>query len=596
MKLKSPSLWLGVLTIGVVLYFVLADFTRTAPGPLSRVHGRESALQGFGSCDQCHGGWFHDMRESCLKCHDTVAQQLGRSEGLHGHLGNDRTANCAMCHGEHHGEDFAVTNQQSFALADVAEPQQFDHGIVGFDMGGRHLQLACTSCHLHADTPLLPLGQQRYLGLQSDCAGCHVDAHQGRMRMGCAECHGQDSFGLLAPTHHDKVLPLLGGHGGLSCDACHQDGTDHSLDAIGQRPQAPARQCQDCHESPHAQPFVVANSKLLALPPRQGCVGCHRPEHDSFRDDRLQLTAAQHQGSGFALAPPHDQQRCSDCHAPEFQFALRYPGRDADTCGSCHEDVHRGQFDASPVGERGCLGCHNRLHFAPPAFGVLQHERTAFPLTGRHQDTDCRRCHVRPDAAAPRRFHGTRSHCADCHQDVHAGRFVTAMPGSSAPAASSCAECHDPRGFERLPPGGFDHARWTGFGLAGKHAKADCEACHPALPEPDRAGRTWTAAKGTTCASCHQDHHLGQFEVAGRTDCQRCHKTAERFADLSFRHDLDSRFPLGEPHDQLACSACHKPVRIGAIDTVRYRPIPYQCTDCHGAQSDPLHRPRVRRQ
>ena len=686
MNWRSPSLWIGTIAIALVFAYVLSDFARTAPGPLSAVHGQVAALQGFGSCNQCHGGWFRSMQQSCLKCHEAVAQQLHDQRGLHGQLGQERTASCELCHGEHHGEEFAVTNPQSFALAGVADVAQFDHALVGSDITGRHLQLACTACHLLAGRQPLPEGESRYLGLSRDCAGCHEDVHRGQMQLDCAACHGQDSFHLLQAEDHDKVLPLLGGHGGLSCNACHADGKGHDFDRVGGKAPPPPRLCRDCHQSPHRQAFVAASSRQLHLAEPRSCGGCHLPEHREFAAAGPLLTPAMHESSGFALAAPHDQAKCADCHAAAAPFAQRYPGRDADTCGSCHRDVHQGQFAASEVGRQGCLGCHDRLRFEPPAFGQQQHDRTAFPLQGRHRDVDCKRCHLRPDDSSPRQFRGTNQRCADCHEDVHAARFVAAMPGDTA-VAEGCERCHTTAGFDRLPADGFDHARWTGFALRGAHAQSKCEACHPRSTEPDaqhrrfgrvadhfgaftgcvtchrdphqqafdrpglpkrldgrdsclrchvetsfRAldhgfdherwtgfvlagkhaaidcetchapllpaaedGRTWARAAGTTCADCHQDPHAHQFETNGTTDCRRCHKTAERFADLAFRHDLDSRFPLGEPHRKLACTACHKPVRDGDVDVVRYRPIPFQCADCHGGQNDPLHRTRVRR-
>ena len=86
------------------------------------------------------------------------------------------------------------------------------------------------------------------------------------------------------------------------------------------------------------------------------------------------------------------------------------------------------------------------------------------------------------------------------------------------------------------------------------------------------------------------DPHGGQFHGAGTVDCARCHRTAATFGDLAFRHDLDSRFRLGEAHEDLACSACHKPERIGNVKLVRYRPLGRQCADCHGEAQDPLRR------
>jgi hypothetical protein len=87
--------------------------------------------------------------------------------------------------------------------------------------------------------------------------------------------------------------------------------------------------------------------------------------------------------------------------------------------------------------------------------------------------------------------------------------------------------------------------------------------------------------------------------VKGRTDCARCHWTTA-FTRLRFDHDRDSRFPLGEMHDDLACSACHKPVQKGADAVgkavVRFRPLARKCVDCHGAPVNPFRRRKGSRQ
>ena len=119
-----------------------------------------------------------------------------------------------------------------------------------------------------------------------------------------------------------------------------------------------------------------------------------------------------------------------------------------------------------------------------------------------------------------------------------------------------------------------------------------CSGCHTPLQTPDQHGRTWARSRGSFCADCHEDPHAGQFRIDNRTDCERCHRSAVSFLDLSFRHDLDSRFRLGDAHSKLACSECHKPVEVGAAMVIRYRPLERECVSCHGAHDNPLRRRR----
>jgi hypothetical protein len=163
-------------------------------------------------------------------------------------------------------------------------------------------------------------------------------------------------------------------------------------------------------------------------------------------------------------------------------------------------------------------------------------------------------------------FHGTATECASCHVDPHGGRF-------DAVGREGCAHCHDERAFAPVT-GAFDHARWTGFDLAGAHRGVACAMCHRE-PSPARLG----AVPGTTCASCHVDPHAGQFATAGGTDCRRCHDAAA-WTPPRFDH-AESRFPLDDVHGRLACGACHKPYAVPGGSIVRYKPLGTTCGDCH---------------
>jgi hypothetical protein len=104
------------------------------------------------------------------------------------------------------------------------------------------------------------------------------------------------------------------------------------------------------------------------------------------------------------------------------------------------------------------------------------------------------------------------------------------------------------------------------------------------LPQADAEGRTWQGAAGRACADCHRDPHAGQFVRLGTTDCSRCHKSQTSFGTVTFRHNLDSRFPLGEQHAKLPCASCHRPESIGGCETIRYKPLPTDCVGCHGRE------------
>ena len=598
MRVKSVHFWIAVLSLAVVVGMAVVDLRRTSPGPLSRVHARVEALDGGSSCRDCHGGFFSGMTDSCLECHEPIAKQLEEHAGLHGTI-EDRTlaSRCSSCHSEHHGESFAVVNRQSFALAGVADPEQFDHERVGWRMDGAHLDLDCAECHGNARKPVLAEGERRFLGLAQDCASCHEDPHEGRMKVGCTSCHGQATWQGMNAVGHEEHLWLVGGHGDLDCRTCHAQDTARALEAMEKDgPSLAPRTCVGCHDSPHAPTFVQANVTSFPGLSDDACIVCHAAEHESFRDERLVLAPSQHAASGFALAEPHDEVKCEQCHAPEGSFAARHPGRSADACSRCHADVHAGQFREGPFSSGDCLACHERLRWTPPAFGVAEHARADFALTGAHETTECRQCHEDPpDERYARLFRGHPSQCEDCHADVHGAPFAPQMAIATQLAEGECARCHDTTKFSNVDREHFDHAAWAGFALDGAHAQAACESCHVPRAEPDIDHRAFGRVEEhfetfTGCVSCHADPHEGRFdapdlptEVDGRRDCARCHETVSfRTLWKGFDHGRWTGFELRQGHARARCSDCHTPrATLGAFGRSWEPALGTQCADCH---------------
>ena len=446
MKVEKHQILIAVLSTAVVLYLVAgAVGHRTSPGELAVVHARIPELAGNRGCAECHGGWTKSMTGACLECHGMIEAQMQAGTGLHGALDEDARS-CALCHSDHHGSGFSIVNRRSFALAGVADPDAFDHQLVGFAMAGRHLELDCTECHEYANEPILPEGSYRYLGLEPSCATCHEDPHRGEMSLSCTSCHDQVAFDPPIVPDHDRYLPLDGGHAGLSCRTCHEEGSPHALESIGQLGRRiQPRTCLDCHASPHTESFLhsvtrvvtkkavtedtpdaaasVARAATTARTPGS-CDTCHRAEHTSFRDERIEMTPELHACSGFLLDAPHAGLACLDCH-PDYtdEFERRYPGRGATECRRCHEDPHKGEFDRGPFAGQECTACHDHASFEPHAFGIEEHALTAMALTGSHASTDCDGCHGEAVEGGPRAFRGTPTDCEACHADAHLGFF-----------------------------------------------------------------------------------------------------------------------------------------------------------------------------
>ncbi len=597
---KAGRLLIAMLSAVAVVSLVLLDLADPSPGPITTVHAQLADLSDGRACDLCHGESPQDMARACTACHQAIASQLQAASGIHGGLTPEKVAACGTCHQEHHGDAVELGAARSFRLAGLEGPIGFDHGHTDFALDGRHDTLECSACHPNADRQPLPAGVSRYLGQVQSCASCHDDPHAGAMQRSCESCHGQEHpFADLANFLHTEEFPLHGSHGGLACAECHESDSDRSVEALSDADaQLPWRSCVACHESPHRSWKD------------QACSECHSEKHPDFRRPAAQLEASQHAASGFGLDAPHAGLECAQCHADTAgtSFATRYPGRAADQCRVCHADPHLGQFDHPPYQEQGCLSCHQRHQFTPHAFEAGDHALTSFALEGAHRSAECNTCHDQMLAASMgggqvecRRFNGTPSSCAACHDDAHQGAFDRIADLRVADGSADCARCHSSEAFHPATSA-FQHDRWTAYPLTGAHLQAECEACHPravvADPSGRRFGRVAQHFPGNpdSCAGCHADLHQGSFDqdglpltVEGASGCARCHDTRafQLAAGAPFDHRLWTGFALAGAHRQAQCHSCHPggealqpPRRLGlAADHARGDPA--LCASCH---------------
>ncbi len=183
---------------------------------------------------------------------------------------------------------------------------------------------------------------------------------------------------------------------------------------------------------------------------------------------------------------------------------------------------------------------------------IESHDRTNFPLQGKHRSLACRECHVNNV------FEGTPSDCEVCHwQRRNDDRYELRL-------GTHCVECHTPFAWKRVDPGKWNHEFVAGFPLEGIHRTLDCADCH---------GDHGFSSQPTDCYSCHREDYEGTRDpdhaAAGfPTTCQECH--SPRGWEASFAH---TSFPLEGRHRTLSCSECH-------ADGV-YAGTPTDCATCH---------------
>ena len=634
---------LTLLSAAAVVIVISWDAQDTGPGPITSVHAQVKELDGGRACAVCHGtGPAHlfgaagtaELAQACLDCHDPIAEQLDAGTGLHGQLEPALKQLCGSCHLEHLGHDVPLTGARSFRLAGHTGPEGFTHSTVDFHLDGRHDALACVDCHPNAELAVLPEGESRYLDKTQRCIDCHEDPHEGAMKRGCEDCHGQEhDFDDLSAFPHDPRFPLHFSHSGLSCADCHESETDRSVEALSdpdfaQDPLRSAwRTCASCHDSPHQDAFLAAVPGLpTPAPGRDGCALCHSEEHSQWTGDEPVFESSWHGASGFALDAPHDGLDCAACHPRDAgqSFAEAYPGRAAEACADCHQDVHQAQFDHPLYADRGCLSCHARDSFAPHNFDLDAHAATRFPLELSHQTVDCEACHdqVLAGRADPsqlaqhadpcRIFRGTDRACEACHDDAHDGAFTSREAELDPFPGGNCARCHDAGKFaQTVDP--FDHFRWTGFALEAGHDTESCEDCHARSSVADALGRRFGRVSElhpgdpAACEACHDDAHGGAFhdptlpgQVDGRIGCDRCH-TVEVFQALhaAFDHGAWTGYMLDGAHAQAECSTCHgagtETRRFGFVAD-HFEGDPARCLTCHADPHDALFdRPELER-
>jgi len=515
---------------------------------------------------------FLGLTQACTSCHNDVHK---------GELGND----CAKCHGQ---------------LQPFKDAPLFAHPKT-FPLVDGHAHRKCSECHT---TP------GEFKGLKLDCASCHSDdfdkttkpAHKlTGLSTDCASCHGVSNWSTTTFVH-DKRFVLEGAHAKVACASCHSAGAaQKSVRAHGKN-----ASCVVCHSSPHDARLIEAATRSRN-DRGDACVVCHLPNAKNWRDANSIMTPALHAATGFALVKPHDKQACVECHpgidrAPATaqgeraqlneaqlngaqlhgaRWKAQFPGRASDTCESCHQDPHKGQFAKSATGNA-CLACHRPTAFIPSKFDGALHAKSRFPIDGGHRAVACSACHKVVDGV--RLFVGTKAACVSCHADIHKGAFDGVGMPATVNGKSDCARCHTTTAFAEITWSAAEHAAWTGEPLTGKHATAACNDCHRRDPPPVRGLAPFKPAP-KDCTACHEDVHAGQFRIGDEpnavNDCVRCHNSNESFAIVAFDHQKDSRFALDEDHRKLACVACHRPVEVAGRGIVRYKPLGVKCADCH---------------
>ncbi len=400
----------------------------------------------FETCASCHSdphrGAF--VQQRCESCHNLnnwkqtlVATRFDHSKTKFPLLGKHEGVSCQSCHRK---ADFKTAIAFA-ACADCHKPDphkgQFakradggrcdschtvdgfkqakftlvDHNKAGFPLLEKHATVACAKCHT-------PAGKATVFKVKfATCLDCHQDAHKKQFAAApyfnrCERCHNESGFEPSTFTlamHQQGKFVLTGGHMAIACNQCHKPAGQLTVAAF----HFDGTGCTSCHADPHRNQFASRMAKLDAAGHPLGCEACHSTK------TWQELDRFDHGTTKFLLVGTHKAVRCVECHRPpnlERKLANVDFSAAPKVCDECHEDPHEAQFAKGQPTTR-CADCHNTMKWRPSLF---DHEKTAFPLKGAHQNVRCKACHVSVREVSERAvllYKPTPTACAACHSN-----------------------------------------------------------------------------------------------------------------------------------------------------------------------------------
>lgn len=269
------------------------------------------------SCKSCHPTLlFTDAKTECNECHTDIHQAT---------VGQD----CARCH-----------TTASWLVENISEIHRFGR----FPLLGAHRTADCSDCHRSES-------MVRFDVSGVNCIDCHREDYMATSNPNhanagfsedCSVCHPINSNQWTGAGFNHSFFPLVQGHSGPACAACHTSGT-----YSGASPE-----CSSCHQQDY---LAAANPNHSALGFPLTCSICHtlepgwKPasftEHDS---KSFPIYSGKHKGAWTS---------CTECHTNSSSYSQF-------TCLSCHEhnktsmdEKHREESGYSYTSQA-CLQCH----------------------------------------------------------------------------------------------------------------------------------------------------------------------------------------------------------------------------------------------
>jgi len=181
-------------------------------------------------CNECHVKTTIRSRQtpkfdfsdlSCQGCHTDPHEGQFRAK-----MGS---AGCETCHSRNDWHDVRYA---------------FDHNQTRFPLVGKHAEQACEKCHQPDNRQVV-----RYTPLETGCAGCHGDIHQGQFAGdSCEQCHTPMQNWSPVKFAHNRAsrFKLDGAHAEVPCEQCHPQEVAENGDTF-RRFKPLGMECKDCH-------------------------------------------------------------------------------------------------------------------------------------------------------------------------------------------------------------------------------------------------------------------------------------------------------------------------------------------------------------
>lgn len=462
--MKNPLSFIFIFIWPILL------FGQFSPGKLSRYH---ADLEGTSNCVQCHDIGKKEVSDGCQKCHTPILNRIQKKTGYHA----NKADKCEECHSDHNGRAFELV----YWPKDI---KNFNHDETGYNLTGKHTDVKCRDCHQPnhirdteltkwaKDHPKFKVMDRTFLGLPTNCNGCHENVHKKEVSDDCTKCHNTQDWKKAAKDfdHSRARFLLTGAHKKVECQKCHKipDQTNKVWQLTGMA----FDQCGKCHEDPHKGSYGST------------CERCH-----TTADWKKNQQPFDHNTTKYPLVGKHTKVECKDCHTPQLIGTLPK----FDKCIQCHKDEHDGQF-AKRKGGIECSGCHTVYAFKPTTFTITMHQENRFKLEGAHRAVPCIGCHkqyMKNNGETTTRFTWADLKCTTCHKDEHRNQFLRHYK-------NACDKCHSVISFRQVK---IDHQN-TKFPIDGKHQNVPCQKCHK--PEKDLVG-TFVRYRPVPhrCVDCH---------------------------------------------------------------------------------------------